>query len=106
MNRGRIQAQGRNLEESESWAQDNIPTKADGHDLATSLKGKLTRNQLRVRTLPFQKVSRFIDQAPANGYDCPVFASYTPMPPQGSERVDLEIRSGKAFRNNPQIQQQ
>ena len=44
-NRGCIQAKGTdgpnsNLEKSESWASDGVPTKTDGHTFVRNLKGR------------------------------------------------------------------
>lgn len=99
-NRGRIQAQGDGCEKSESWAQDNIPTKRDGYDWITSLKGKITIHQAQQRKQCFDKATRLIQQAPKEGYEvCPPI-SYTPSPPYKDVRVDVEINQGKAFKDD------
>lgn len=99
MNRGRIQAQGKKCEKSESWSQTNIPTKNDGNNKIDSLKKQLTKKELTERKQCIDKVIRFIKQAPVSGYDSTKL-SYTPIPPQKDIRVDVEIIKGKAFRDD------
>lgn len=104
-NRGRIQAQGTdgpnsNLEKSESWASDGVPTKTDGHTFVGNLKGQLTDKQLQIRQKAFNQVDRLIDRAPTRGIDAQFTNSYSVVPPCGKSRVDVEIRAGKAFRND------
>ncbi len=100
MNRGRIQAQGDGCEESESWAQKNIPTKQDGYDKITKLKKKLTKSQRQQRQRCFFKVKEFIQRAPHEGYDVNHSKSYTPIPPYKDVRVDVEIIQGKVFKDD------
>lgn len=104
-NRGRIQAQGTDgpkshLEKSESWASDDVPSKTEGHSLVNDLKGKLTDKQLQIRQKAFNQVDRLIDRAPASGIEAQFTNSYAAVPPCGQNRVDVEIRAGKAFRND------
>ncbi|MEM0992399.1 MAG: hypothetical protein AAGI49_05145 [Bacteroidota bacterium] len=47
--RGRWQAQGGGLEESESWAQDEPLSKEDGQRLLNQLKEKLSKQDLKDR---------------------------------------------------------
>lgn len=99
MNRGRIQAQGLGLEESEAWAQANVPLKSDGYNMITRLKGKLTEKELRIRQKPFDKVARLVANAPIKGYD--IFQqSFSPCPPIKDARVDVEVKAGRAFKND------
>lgn len=98
MNRGRIQAQGCHCEESEAWAQAEVPTKSNGNDKVHNLKHKLTKQQQNQRKSCFEKVYRLIAQAPYNGYDVNL-VSYTPNPPIRDIRVDVEIIKGRAFRD-------
>lgn len=100
MNRGRIQAQGDNCEKSESWAQEDIPTKQNGYDKIESLKRKLTRSQIRQRKRCFEKVNELIRHAPSTGYDACSPISFTPRPPSADVRIDLEIIKGKAFKDD------
>lgn len=103
-NRGRIQAQGTDgpnskLEKSKSWASNEVPTKAEGHDFVNDVKSQLNKKQLQIRIKPFEQVDKLIDRAPACGIDAQFTNSYAAVPPSGKNRVDIEIRDGKAFRN-------
>ena len=97
MNRGRIQAQGNFLEESESWGIIEEITKNDGHDKILNLQEKLTNQQLIDRNRAFQKLENFINDAPANGHYAQIIKSFSNTPQERSIRVDIEIRSGRAF---------
>lgn len=99
MNRGRIQAQGIGCQESESWTQDNVPTKNDGITFENALKGKLTKKEIQDRQSCFLKFERFINKAPKNGYDDNIKSSFTPYPPIRDVRVDVEIIKGRAFKD-------
>lgn len=96
-NRGRVQAQGKGLEESVSWTTPVPPTKTDAHGRLETLKGKLSRTEMRERERPFNKAHGFIDEAPKEGYDAPATRSFQPMPAQKDVRVDVELKKGKAF---------
>lgn len=53
--RGRIQAQGENLEVSEAWSQNNPPTKKDGLEMLDKLKNKIPRMEAIKRKKAFDK---------------------------------------------------
>lgn len=97
MNRGRIQAQDDNLEESESWATDDEITKNEGSNKSNLLKAKLTPLQLSNRTRAFVKLDSFISSAPANGNYAQIIKSFHHNPQNRKVRVDIEIRQGRAF---------
>lgn len=99
MNRGRIQAQGDRCQKSEPWAQVDIPTKGEGFDMSKRLKTQLTKKELKIREYCFQKLERFIRQAPHDGYDANVKPSFILSPPLRDIRVDAEIIKGRAFKN-------
>lgn len=99
LHRGRVQAQGGGVEESEAWAQSDVPNKSDGYCMTVSLKRKLRKKDLKKRERSFKKLDKFIGNAPSAGYDYSS-QSYTPFPPQGDVRVDVEIKKGKAFKDN------
>lgn len=99
MNRGRIQAQGKSCEKSQKWSQLEIPTKQDGRDNAELLAKQLTKKEYDERRRGFDKLYRFINQAPSTGCEeCK--RSYTPYPPIEDVRVDVEIIKGKAFKDD------
>lgn len=95
--RGRIQAQGKNLEESESWSQEVPPTIEDGFEMLERLKGKIPKKEAKIRDKAFEKAKRFIQNASeTNGIDAPSSVTFRA---EGymKERVDIEVKKGKAF---------
>jgi hypothetical protein len=101
-NRGRIQAQDENLEESVSWATDDEITKQEGLIKSNNLKGKLSNLELAERLNAFYKLENLIEQAPSNGHCAQLIKSFHHNPQNRRKRVDLEIRAGRAFVNeNP-----
>lgn len=100
-NRGRLQAQGDGLEKSRSWADENVPTKQNGHTFITELKGLLTPTELAIRENCFVKAEQWVDDAPHTGYIVvtPIKTSFQPYPPVKDVRVDGELYSGAAFKD-------
>ncbi|EKJ5338149.1 hypothetical protein ACTHEL_004581, partial [Vibrio parahaemolyticus] len=97
MHRGRIQAQGHGLEESESWAISSPLSHADGLAKKAALKGKLSRRELTDRNDAFAKAKKFIDSAQrAGGVSAQVSKTYM-VKNDTQKRVDIEVRSGDAF---------
>ncbi|WP_323787724.1 hypothetical protein [Psychroserpens sp.] len=96
-NRGRIQAQDDNLEESESWATNDEITKQEGLNKSNDLKEKLSNQELAERINAFNKLERVIQQAPSQGYYAQLIKSFHHNPQNRRIRVDLEIRAGIAF---------
>ncbi len=99
--RGRIQAQGKNIEESESWSQDEPPTIQDGLEMIERLRNKIPKKDAQIRETAFEKLARLIKNAiNTNGIDAPVKLTFKA---EGyvRERVDLEVIKGKAFINEP-----
>ncbi|AYB32226.1 hypothetical protein [Chryseolinea soli] len=98
--RGRFQAQGVALEESESWSQMEALYYDEGKSLLDSLEAKLSKKDRLMRTLGFQQCHKCIEQASQNGGICvkemgkPFIKSF---PKSYRERVDLEVRLGIAF---------
>ncbi|MDX5406080.1 MAG: hypothetical protein LPK11_03420 [Chromatiaceae bacterium] len=96
-NRGRIQAQGEALEESESWSTDQRFDKRSGICLLSSLKAKLKKHDLNLRTNEFDKVEKYINNSPkTTGVSAQVSKTYR-VKNTRSERVDIEVRRGTAF---------
>jgi hypothetical protein len=97
LNRGRIQAQGENLEQSESWAQDLPLTEPEGMELLEKLKNKIPKKELEIRKDAFVKAQKFIEQAAINnGVDAPANVTFRAKG-YNKERVDIEVKTGKAF---------
>lgn len=95
--RGRIQAQGKNLEESEAWSQNEPPTVRQGLEMIEKLENKISKKDFEIRKSAFNKVKKLINNAgETNGIDAPVSLSFRA---EGfvKERVDIEIKKGKAF---------
>ena len=95
--RGRIQAQGDNLEQSVSWSQDEPPTVGDGLEMINELKSKLSYADLLLRKNEFEKAENFIKNAGLKGgVDAPVSKSIK-VTGTKSSRIDIEVIKGKAF---------
>jgi len=95
--RGRIQAQGDGLEESEAWSSENPPTWKEDLNLLEKLKDRLSKRDKALREKPFKKAERFIRNAGANaGVDAPVSKTFSNKE-KPSIRVDIEVRKGVAF---------
>ncbi len=94
--RGRIQAQGENLEASETWSKDKPPTKKDGLSMLENLKNKIPKAEAKKREKSFFKASNFIEQGPHEVIDSPVKRSFK-VKGTKKERVDIEIQKGEAF---------
>jgi hypothetical protein len=101
--RGRFQAQGKKLEESESWNQPEPLVIEDGIKKLRLLKNKLKPKDLRLRYEAFNECEKFINRAAQNGgIDVTNFPyKYSKSwAVYGEERVDLEIHKGVAFIKN------
>ena len=94
--RGRIQAQGENLEASESWAQDEPLTKQDGLELLQKLKNKIPKKEADIREIAFFKAEQFIKQGPHYVIVGTVSRSFA-VKGTIKERIDIEIQKGTAF---------
>ena len=98
--RGSFQAQGKNLEDSNSWAQDSPLLVITGIQLLNELHLRLTKNDARIRSKGFAKCRRFILSASENGgvnissMGKPLIKSF---PKNYTERLDLEVHLGVAF---------
>lgn len=97
MHRGRIQAQGDGLNESEAWSQPTPISYALGCDKKTALKKKLPSKELLVRTDAFSKAKKFIQNSQAaGGVSAQVSKTYM-VKGESEKRVDIEVRAGVAF---------
>jgi len=99
--RGRIQAQGKNIDQSESWTQDNPPSADDGLLMLEKLKAKIPKAEAQIRETAFEKAEKMIKKAAlTNGIDAPANITFR-VEGTAKERVDIEIKKGKAFIENP-----
>lgn len=97
--RGRFQAQGGGLEESENWAQDNALTVDKALKLISKLENKLQKRDYQIRKKPFNKARRFVIEAGKNGgVNSPSTKSWK-VKKSKDLRVDIEVHSGTAFVN-------
>ena len=67
LHRGRIQAQGEKLEESESWAKNESLFEKEGYKLVDKLKNKISPFEAKRREKQFNNVKKFIKRAAMNG---------------------------------------
>ncbi len=97
--RGRIQAQGDGLEESESWAQDTPLKISKARLLFQRLIAKLSSKDYKKRQKDFEKAQKFAEKASENGglYAPETRTFITKENNKRGERVDIEIITGKAF---------
>lgn len=95
--RGRFQAQGGGVEESESWSQDKPLTSSKARLLLQRLMNKLKPKDREKREKPFSKAGNFIDQASENGGIFAVIKKTFMVKGSKDERVDIEVLGGKAF---------
>ena len=93
--RGRFQAQGDGLEESESWNQDEPLTKKGGLSLLNKLKSKLSSKDRKMRELQFEDAERFI-KGVKGGIRSPERKTFQDRKTK-DVRVDIEVWSGFAF---------
>jgi hypothetical protein len=101
-NRGRIQAQGPDTEESEAWPPpDAAPTKSQMLEKLELVRAKLSPQEQEDREECFDKARRFIERAPPTGYDAPCIKSWPNRKMRGGVRVDIEIQLGKACVEDP-----
>lgn len=97
LHRGRIQAQGEDLEESESWATDTPPTWQEGIEMINKLENKIPKKEAELRKEAFEKAKNFVTQAGQNGGVNAVVQKTIMVKNSEEARVDIEVRKGKAF---------
>ena len=92
--RGRIQAQGKGLEKSVSWSQDEPLSKEQGKSLLQQLKALLNGKELAERAEQFDQAERYIGGA--NGVESPERRTFQNRKTK-DVRVDIEVLAGRAF---------
>lgn len=104
-NRGRVQAQGQNVEKSVDWGEDVVPRASQGHALLEQLLAKLTASEQAHREEAFSQAHVGVDQTariggiPQDGR-YPASKSYPQPPRRDGRRVDLEVWAGRAFQQD------
>ncbi|MEA3445548.1 MAG: hypothetical protein U9R19_12580 [Bacteroidota bacterium] len=96
--RGRIQVQGKKLEVSKSWSQNEPLTKKDGLEMLDVLKKKIPNKEATIRERVFKKAFRFIKNGPYQVVDKIISKTYL-VADSDHERIDIEIIKGIAFSN-------
>lgn len=97
MNRGRIQSQGENIEESEKWNLEQPLTKKKADKKLADLKIKHSKNELKKRRDAFNKASNFINNSHISNGAYAVISKTFMVKNSKSARVDIEVKTGKAF---------
>jgi hypothetical protein len=95
--RGRIQAQGGGIEESENWAKDTPPSMAEGLEMLDNLKKKLSKKEQENRKELFDKAERFIKAAGKTGGVTAKVTKKIQKKDSEDERIDIEVIAGIAF---------
>ncbi len=100
-NRGRFQAQGIRLEESEPWARNGDLGVTESIDLLNSLETNLNRKDRSIRKREFSKARSYVQGA--NGVQAQVSKTFR-VKNTKSERVDIEVCAGRAFVKDNEVQ--
>jgi len=109
-NRGRIQAQGGNVEKSVAWGQDSPPTKTVMQaNLDELYYNQLTKREREVREGCYEDARLWIKRAPRDGYPR---NSPTNRPASFVNRkrtskdigIDIEINAGVACVDDPKVE--
>lgn len=100
--RGRVQAQGGNVEESVDWGRDTSPPAAEGHAMLNELRAKLADREQGYRAQAFVEAHDGVDRTAAVGGipqdgRYPAGKSFPQPPRKDGRRVDIEVWKGKAF---------
>ena len=95
--RGRFQAQGGGLEESENWAQEKPLSVNIALRLLRQLIAKLKPKDYERRRNEFAKAEQFVIEAGENGGIYAHKGKSFKVKGSKDERVDIEVLGGKAF---------
>lgn len=95
--RGRFQAQGGGVEESEAWSQQSPLTRTKALSLLQRLIQKLLPKDYAKRKQAFEKAENFVNNASENGGIFAVIKKTFKVKGSKDERVDIEVLGGKAF---------
>ncbi|HHP7423666.1 TPA: hypothetical protein ACSC6M_000480 [Enterobacter roggenkampii] len=96
--RGRFQAQGEKLEESEAWAVPIPPSTEEGESMLLKLESKLKGRDAKIRKDAFAEAKSFIFKSyNAGGVNAERKKTFMVRSTR-RERVDVEILNGKAFK--------
>ncbi|MCM7565672.1 hypothetical protein [Enterobacter asburiae] len=95
--RGRLQAQGKTLEESEKWSRETPLSGKKALALLSDLKLKIPPAELNIRLGVFAQAEKDINRCmAAKGVSAQYPKSYVVIGTR-HERVDIEVLAGRAF---------
>lgn len=101
-NRGRVQAQGPETEQSVAWPPPATPpTKSEVLEMFDRLWVKLTRKEQKDREDCFKDARKWVGSRPAEGVDAVCKKTFLNRKMQGGVRVDIEVLLGKACLDDP-----
>lgn len=97
-NRGRLQAQHKGFDASESWSQSQPLKAADGRGKLSTLKISIPNEEAKKRQKAFSSAQKNINRIEkCGGIEVQYFKSFTVAGDRCGRRVDIEVRKGKAF---------
>src|SRR5713226_9134697 len=97
--RGRVQAQGADMQrtESEPWARSTPPKVSEVLDFLDTVWGRLSKAEQRDRAECYRKVRQLIQNRQTVGpIDAPFIKSFTNRKMRGGIRLDVEVLTGQA----------
>jgi hypothetical protein len=97
MHRGRIQSQGSQIEDSESWNDPNPIKAANAIRKTLKLEARHNKREKKLRTYSFEKARKYIRNAKQNGGIDAFYCKSFMAPNDKHRRVDIEVIKGKAF---------
>ena len=98
-NRGRLQAQGPDTEESVAWNREQTPTKREMLAMLDELWAKLSRREQQEREECLTAARSYIQQCPATGVAAEFAKTFRNRKLRRGVRIDLEVRAGSACVN-------
>ena len=102
-NRGRFQAQGRFLEESEAWSKNEDFYVTEAITLLGTLESSLCKSDSELRKREFLQARNYVNNAQySNGAYAEIKKTFR-VKNTKSERVDVEVRAGRAFLKDPEV---
>jgi len=102
MNRGRIQAQGGGIEKSSAWTTNNVFTKSMGIERVNDLDSQLSVAERNLRDVALDKSRQRINSCGPNGIPATMKKSFYNDYKNKKIRIDVEVRGGVAFINDPE----
>lgn len=98
VHRGRVQAQGKKLEESIAWTLSIPPTGDDGKKWLMELSNIISKNEAALRADAFQKANDFVEDGVRGGGVYAERKKTFGVRNTQCERVDVEVLKGYAFK--------